>query len=176
MKKYSIYFFLFVLVGLAACKSNQPNQPLTNVYYVYAPNTQIEVSYYDGPNGNYITAAMPETDRYCATHFISASVGSYYTTDLKKHPEWGTFTIKRTQGKSPIYITPYNYTIVDGETELTFSNDKELLEAKLEVLVNEGYMLKFDDNGLHQLPVSELWGESFSTPEKGSYPSIQILQ
>ena len=176
MKRISIYFFLFALIGLSACKPTQPNWPANNVYFVYAPNTQIEVSYYDGPNGEHISGAMTETDRYCATHLISASIGSYYPTDLKEHPEWNTFTIKRTQGSSPIYITPYKSTIVNGETEFTFSNESGLLDAKLEKLVNEKYMLKIDDNELHQLPISHLWYQTMATPAENSYPSIQVTK
>lgn len=174
MKQYSISFLLCILVmALQSCTPN-PELPLRNSYYVYAPNTQIEISYYSGRNGNRITTTMAETNRFFATHILSETVGSYYPNELKEHPEWGFMTLQRKNGSSPIYITPYNYTIVGGDTILTFSNESELLAAKLEALVKEGYMLKFDDNELHQLPVSDLWGDSFSTPKTGSYPSIQI--
>ena len=176
MKTKNFIILSVVMMALSLLSCEHPHNPAINNMLIYAPNTTFEVEYYtnDG-TGNHSsrTISVSPTDEE-PTYTIASLCGHYYPEDLKNHPEWGSFSIKRTEGSSPIYGTPFPFVYVNGNAEPVFSNENGWLQKKLEILVEQKYMFKVDDDEQHTFPISSLWHETMAYPEEGEYPSITI--
>ena len=164
------------MIALSLLSCENPFQPITSSMGFYAPNTTFEIDYFTNDlAGKSIEFTFPVTltdQRPTYTHYISA--GKYFPDDIKNHPEWGSFSIKRIEGSSPIYGTPFPFVYVNGNAEPVFSDENGWLQKKLEILVEQKYMFKVDDDEQHTFPISSLWHETMAYPEEGEYPSITI--
>lgn len=176
-KLYSFYFIAIIVIAAVVMQGcEHPYWPATNKMYVYAPGATFEVGGYSQEGSSeemHYAYTIALTDEK-PTSIISSAIGDYYPQDLKNHPEWSYFTIKRIDGDAPIYCTPYKAVIVNGRTEDIYTNESEHLQDVLDALVAAGYMIKIGDENLHSLPISVVWSDSMAAPIEGHYPQITI--
>lgn len=156
--------FLSLITFVAFVSCDHPYQPVESDIFVYAPNTSVAVSYWENNGSGEVVERFEVIEPSEFVMHVGGIAGTYFKTDLNKHPKWGQMTIRILNEGGCVYVTPFKAVYINGYYKYLPQKENELesfgypVEQVLDELTKiNGWAIRIDDTQEHVVPVRSAW-------------------